>query len=148
MPELREVIGHAACDAFVSMFTGGEEDTYVPGQEAGSHQHDGVSQYPVLVHAHFNTDRNNPRDALRDVYSALMTASHELVDKNVKALVDRLRSSGSSGSGAAWSSLILDLHAQYGSDIGIFSAYFFNVLSLQRGDAIFLAPCLPHAYIR
>ena len=148
MPELREVIGHAACDVFVSMFTGGEGDTYVPGQEAGSHQHDGVSQYPVLIQVQFNSDRNDPRDALRDVYSALMTASHDLVDSNVKALVHRLRSSGGSGSGAAWSSLILDLHAQYGSDIGIFSAYFFNVLSLQRGDAIFLAPCLPHAYIR
>jgi len=157
VPELYHVIGGSACDAFLRLFSeddGGEGGggMYAPGEEAGSHEHDGVSHYTQLVRVRFNGEGGSERDALRDVYSALMTASCELVEKNVNALVERLRSSSSSSSssssGGAWSALILDLHAQYGCDIGIFSAFFFNVLSLQRGDAIFLAPCLPHAYIR
>jgi mannose-6-phosphate isomerase class I len=144
VPELREVIGESLCDKFLNMFNGGG-DAYVPGHEEGSHEHDGVSQYPSLPRFTFDTSRNDPEDALRALYSALMSANHAVVEANVRALAQRLRSSVG---GEAWNSLILDLHSQYGSDIGIFSIYFFNVLSLQRGEAIFLAPCLPHAYIR
>ena len=117
---------------------------YAPAADVGSHEHDGVWHHASLPRVRFSDA--DPEDALRSLYSALMCASPALVEQNVNALVERLRGSGSSG--AAWNSLILDLHSQYGADIGIFSIYFFNVLHLQRGDAIFLAPCLPHAYIR
>ncbi len=146
VPELRAVIGAALCDAFTSKFTedGEAGSSYAPAADVGSHEHDGVSHHASLPRVRFSDA--DPEAALRSLYSALMTASPALVEQNVSALVERLRGSG--GSGAAWNSLILDLHSQYGADIGIFSIYFFNVLSLQRGDAIFLAPCLPHAYIR
>jgi mannose-6-phosphate isomerase class I len=148
VPELRAVVG-ATCDSFVSMFVQDAEagGNYVPAAEEGSHEFDGLSHHPSLPRLRFNNP--DPHAALRALYSALMTADHALVETNVNALVERLCSDSATGSSAAaWNSLILDLHAQYGADIGIFSIFFFNVLSLQRGDAMFLAPCLPHAYIR
>jgi mannose-6-phosphate isomerase class I len=149
VPELRRVIGDSLCDAFVGKFVGdGQgESVYVPADVEGSHEQDGLSHYPSLPRVRFNDDDGDA--AVRELYSALMTADKSLVEANVDALVQRLGASrGGGSSGHAWASLVLDLHAQYGADIGIFSMFFFNVLSLQCGDAIFLAPCLPHAYIR
>jgi mannose-6-phosphate isomerase len=145
VPELRRVVGGALCDSFVGKFI--TDDVGACDVSDGGHEHDGLhhhSSLPRMCFAHADSE-----GAMRELYSALMTASQDVVEANVNALVQRLRDVVSSGGNSiAWASLILDLHAQYGADIGIFSIYFFNVLSLKCGDAIFLAPCLPHAYIR
>ncbi len=44
-------------------------------------------------------------------------------------------------------SLFLRLHTQYPGDIGLLSLFFLNYLTLSRGQAIFLGPNIPHAYI-
>ena len=43
--------------------------------------------------------------------------------------------------------LLLRLHSDFPGDIGCFAVYFLNYLKLEPGEAIFLAPNEPHAYI-
>ncbi|CAK9293979.1 unnamed protein product [Gordionus sp. m RMFG-2023] len=43
--------------------------------------------------------------------------------------------------------LILKLHSQFPGDIGCLAVLFFNVIHLEPGEAIFLGPDEPHAYI-
>ncbi len=145
VPELRGVVGAALCDAFVRKFVA--DDDGVNADADYGHDHDGLHHHLSLPRMRFC--HADSEGALRQLYTALMTASHDVVAASLHALVHRLRGIISSGGiGQAWASLVLDLFDQYGVDIGIFSLFFFNVLSLQCGDAMFLAPCLPHAYIR
>lgn len=43
--------------------------------------------------------------------------------------------------------LVKKLHTDFPGDIGCFAPYFMNYMLLQPGQAIFLKPNLPHAYI-
>ena len=43
--------------------------------------------------------------------------------------------------------LLLHLHSFFPGDIGCFAVYFLNFLTLSPGEALFLAPNEPHAYI-
>uniref|UniRef100_A0A6M2DFI1 mannose-6-phosphate isomerase n=1 Tax=Xenopsylla cheopis TaxID=163159 RepID=A0A6M2DFI1_XENCH len=43
--------------------------------------------------------------------------------------------------------LFLDLKQQFPNDVGILCIYFLNVLYLEPGEAIYLGPNIPHAYI-
>ncbi len=45
------------------------------------------------------------------------------------------------------SSLILRLNNQFPGDIGCFSVFFLNFLHLKPGEALYLAPNEPHAYL-
>jgi mannose-6-phosphate isomerase len=44
--------------------------------------------------------------------------------------------------------LFLRQHALFGADIGLFSFFFFNVLELKNGQAIYTEAGVPHAYIK
>lgn len=43
--------------------------------------------------------------------------------------------------------LILRLNSQFPGDVGCFCAFFLNHVVLQPGEAMFLGPNLPHAYL-
>lgn len=43
---------------------------------------------------------------------------------------------------------VLELHSQYGNDVGLFSPLMLNVITLEPGQAMFLSPRTPHAYIK
>lgn len=42
---------------------------------------------------------------------------------------------------------LLKLHQTYPGDVGCFSVYFLNLLTLQPGEALYLGPNEPHAYL-
>ena len=44
-------------------------------------------------------------------------------------------------------SLLIRTHAQFPGDVGCFALYFLNVINLEPGQAIFLGPNIPHAYM-
>ncbi|GAV85535.1 LOW QUALITY PROTEIN: PMI_typeI domain-containing protein, partial [Cephalotus follicularis] len=43
--------------------------------------------------------------------------------------------------------LVLQLEKQYPADIGVISAFFFNYVRLNPGEALYLGPNEPHAYL-
>lgn len=43
--------------------------------------------------------------------------------------------------------ILLKLDQEFPGDVGGFSVYFLNVMRLRKGEAIFLAANLPHAYL-
>lgn len=44
-------------------------------------------------------------------------------------------------------SLFEKLHSDFPGDVGCFGIYFFNWITLKPGEALFLAPNEPHAYL-
>lgn len=66
---------------------------------------------------------------------------------HVDKLLERLEELDEATREAHLSELISRLHSQFPGDIGVFCVYWFNYLCLQPGDAIYLGPNEPHAYI-
>lgn len=44
--------------------------------------------------------------------------------------------------------LFLELEHQYGTDVGLFSVFLFNLVELKEGEGIFLNAGIPHAYLK
>lgn len=74
-----------------------------------------------------------------------MTRDTNIVKESLSALVDRL--SKSEHSSTDLKNLIVRLNSQFPGDVGCFCIYFMNHIILKPGQAMFLAPNLPHAYL-
>ncbi|KAF7309751.1 Mannose-6-phosphate isomerase [Mycena indigotica] len=84
--------------------------------------------------------------ALRNVFSAVMTAEPTLVKSQLDLLVARYQSRPEDVSSDTVD-LVLRLNSQFPGDIGIFCAFLLNYVHLNAGEAIFLGAGEPHAYV-
>lgn len=85
--------------------------------------------------------------ALKDLFSAVMTAEESGFKAKLAALIARYGSDGESEDERSIKSLVWRLNAQFPGDIGVFCAYMLNHVLLNPGEAIFLAAGEPHAYL-
>ncbi|KAF8638759.1 hypothetical protein AX17_001975 [Amanita inopinata Kibby_2008] len=97
-------------------------------------------------------DPTNPeaKQALRDVFAAIMTAPEDEIKKQLSSLVQRYETElGQDTSGVSRDviDLILRLNSQFPGDVGVFCAFVLNYVRLQPGEAIFLGAGEPHAYV-
>ncbi|KAJ8497088.1 hypothetical protein ONZ45_g12204 [Pleurotus djamor] len=88
------------------------------------------------------------KQALKDVFEAVMTASDDVVQSQLSSLVARYkRNDLKLGEKKDIVDLVLRLDGQFPGDIGIFCAYLLNQVRLSPGEAIFLGAGEPHAYV-
>ena len=85
------------------------------------------------------------KGTLKSLYTLLMSTDESSVQQLTAALAERLAAKPDR---SAADELALRLYAQYPGDVGLFSVYFLNQLTLQPGQAFFMGPNRPHAYIR
>ena len=78
-----------------------------------------------------------------------MTSSPDAVSQQLSRLLARLEEKKSSGQDICdqCGELVLRLNSQFPGDVGCFCIYFLNHIILQPGEAMFLGPNLPHAYL-
>lgn len=96
-----------------------------------------------------STDFTGPNEkaALKDLFSAVMTAEQTVFLEQLDKLVSRYTNGGATASEESLKDLVLTLYTQYPGDIGIFCAFLLNYVDLLPGQAIFLSAGEPHAYI-
>ncbi|OBZ77683.1 Mannose-6-phosphate isomerase [Grifola frondosa] len=96
-----------------------------------------------------SADPTGPKEkaALKDVFSAVMTAKPSTFLPNLENLVSRYESGGVRDAEKDVQELVLRLNSQFPGDIGVFCAFILNHLILNPGEAIFLAAGEPHAYV-
>jgi len=95
-------------------------------------------------------DPNDPaaKQALRDLFSAVMTAPKELFTAQLTNLIDRFESrSVHVEEEEGVRELVLRLNSQFPNDIGTFCSFLLNYVKLSPGEAIFLGAGEPHAYV-
>ena len=92
--------------------------------------------------AEFN--RAQSESALRVCFSSMMSQSESVVVEQFAKLKARLEARAERG---YLDDLYLRLAEQYVNDVGCFSIYLLNCLKLSKGEAIFLAANMPHAYL-
>ena len=85
--------------------------------------------------------------ALKDLFSAVMTAEKEVFSVQLEKLVQRYQAGGASSHEAKVKDLVLRVDKQFPADIGTFCAFILNYVQMVPGEAIFLAAGEPHAYI-
>lgn len=89
------------------------------------------------------TDKKRAKLCL--LFSALMKTTQSIVKEQITKLVNRL--SHSSHPLSTESELFLRLSQSYPEDVGCFSVFVLRIVHLQPGEALFLAPNEPHAYL-
>ena len=87
------------------------------------------------------------KQALKDVFSAVMTAEPSTFQPELQKVVARYENGGAKPSEKEVVELVLRLNSQFPGDIGVFCAFVLNHLTLKPGEAIFLAAGEPHAYV-
>lgn len=89
------------------------------------------------------------KTALKEAFSALMMAEPSSVAAAARHLVARLSKQSDAGTQplSTTEQLALRLNQQYPDDVGIFAAFFLNVVSLKPGQAMYLPANQPHAYV-
>ncbi|KAG6889772.1 hypothetical protein C0995_014701 [Termitomyces sp. Mi166 len=86
--------------------------------------------------------------ALRDLFSAVMTADPGTFKPQLDALVARYeRGELREGEREDIKELVMRCHRQFPGDIGSFCAFLLNYVRLEPGEAIFLGAGEPHAYV-
>jgi len=84
------------------------------------------------------------RQGLKMVFGALMRADPSHVAQQLDQLVSRLSQQASR---SPVEDLVIRLNTQFPKDVGCFCVFLLNYMTLQPGEAIFLAANLPHAYL-
>lgn len=87
------------------------------------------------------------KEALKELFTALMNSKSEDIAAQAELLVDRAKNNGTFGDNDGLASLIVELDLQFPKDIGLFCAFFLNYVKLQPGEAMFLRANDVHAYI-
>ncbi|HHH50181.1 MAG TPA: mannose-6-phosphate isomerase, class I [Saprospiraceae bacterium] len=85
---------------------------------------------------------------IRQVYQAVMEMPQEEVDKILKPLKKRLTANNklSKSNPDYWAAQAFETYPTR-CDRGVFSIYFFNLVQLKKGEGIFQAAGIPHAYL-
>ncbi|KAG8659735.1 mannose-6-phosphate isomerase 1 [Manihot esculenta] len=87
------------------------------------------------------------KSLLRSIFTQLMSAGKEITTKVISKLKSRLHMESQVRELADKEWLVLKLEKQYPADIGIISAFFFNYVKLNPGEALYLGANEPHAYL-
>ncbi|KAL1285227.1 Mannose-6-phosphate isomerase [Trichinella pseudospiralis] len=91
------------------------------------------------------------KNSLKACFAALMNQSSDSVQKQFDRLMERAKGSLMNNAeavlGTVSVSLLSRLSSSYPGDVGCWAPFFFNHFTLQPGEAVFLGPGEPHAYL-
>ncbi|KAK9876685.1 hypothetical protein WA026_014064 [Henosepilachna vigintioctopunctata] len=94
-----------------------------------------------------NCNMEDDFELVKTAFKSVLQTPKEKIEIEVNNLLDRLSRIEKEQKVFENVELIQKLSKQFPGDKGIFMVYFLNYLKLQKGEAIFLGECEPHAYI-
>ncbi|GAV89540.1 PMI_typeI domain-containing protein [Cephalotus follicularis] len=107
----------------------------------------GCAYASQVLHTDKEDGEEKAKSVLLSIFTQLMSASEEMTDKVVTKLTSRLNTESQMRKLTDKEQLVLQLEKQYPADIGVISAFFFNYVRLNPGEALYLGPNEPHAYL-
>lgn len=113
---------------------------------------DKVPEFKAVVGAEavVKYKKSDKKHGLKPFFTSFMTSPENVIQQNLESLVQRWSKDGPDPNMEGQEEVIklfLRLHDAFPKDIGCFSIFFFNVVNLKPGEAIFLGPDEPHAYL-
>ncbi|KAM7279932.1 hypothetical protein ACFE04_007066 [Oxalis oulophora] len=107
----------------------------------------GTADANKILHVSEDDGEDKVKFALQSVFTQLMTPSKEMTAKAISKLKIRLNMECQKRQLTEKEQLVLQLEKQYPADIGVISAFFFNYVKLNPGEALYLAANELHAYL-
>ncbi|KAG7205859.1 hypothetical protein KM043_007792 [Ampulex compressa] len=92
-------------------------------------------------------DESGARKFLKVCFNSLLICDSGVIALQLRKLLDRLSNLDESSRQALNAGLLERLYSDYPGDVGCFGIYFFNCITMQPGEAIFLGSNEPHAYL-
>ncbi|XP_019616439.1 PREDICTED: mannose-6-phosphate isomerase-like [Branchiostoma belcheri] len=129
--------GFRPLEEIVGFLKGVAEFQAVVGSEAAE----------ALMTAQSSGQPDQVAQAMQKCFTALMTCDKDTVAKQLASLLDRLSKHGDVAMSDSNKELFQRLHSQFPGDVGCFVTFFLNHMRLQPGEAMFLGPNKPHAYL-
>ncbi|XP_043258975.1 mannose-6-phosphate isomerase [Colletes gigas] len=93
------------------------------------------------------TDETGIIKSLKTCFHSLMSCDPGLIALQLRKLLDRLSNLDESLRQTLHASVLERLYSDYPGDVGCFGIYFFNFITMQPGEAIYLGSNEPHAYL-
>ncbi|XP_062150591.1 mannose-6-phosphate isomerase 1-like isoform X3 [Alnus glutinosa] len=100
-----------------------------------------------ILHLDEQDGEEKAKSVLRSAFTQLMLASKETITEAVSKIKSRLHMESQVRQLTDKELLVLRLEKQYPGDVGVISAFFFNYVKLNPGEALYLGANEPHAYI-
>ncbi|XP_010532333.1 PREDICTED: mannose-6-phosphate isomerase 1-like isoform X2 [Tarenaya hassleriana] len=88
------------------------------------------------------------KSILEFIFAKILVSSQERISDTITKLKRRLQTEKKKRLLSDKEQLVLKLERQYPTDTGILAAFLLNYVKLNRGEALYLGPNEPHAYIR
>jgi mannose-6-phosphate isomerase len=92
-----------------------------------------------------NIERN--KSALKNLYRSLMEQDHAIIKTQLDKLINRISKIDPNPIRGTLNEVLMRIEKQYPNDVGIFSIFLLNFISLKPGEGLYLAANEPHAYI-
>ncbi|CAI9766924.1 unnamed protein product [Fraxinus pennsylvanica] len=87
------------------------------------------------------------KEVLRSIFTELMLAKKAVVSEAISKLITRLNIKREVRELTDKEELVMRLEQEYPGDVGVIAAFLFNYVKLRSGEALYLGPNEPHAYI-
>lgn len=94
-----------------------------------------------------DVDSNESKEAFKDCFESLVKCDEAKIKNSLDNLLKRLNNLEELQKKEFLVDLVQRIHSQFPGDVGIFCIYFLNYLKLHPGEALYLAPNEPHAYL-
>ncbi|XP_048231048.1 mannose-6-phosphate isomerase 1 [Ricinus communis] len=107
----------------------------------------GTADAKQVLHVNEQDGEEKVKSVVRSIFTQLMSASKEMITEVISKLKIRLHMESQVRQLTDKEQLILQLEKQYPADIGVISAFFFNYVKLNPGEALYLGANEPHAYL-
>ncbi|KAJ2753832.1 Mannose-6-phosphate isomerase [Coemansia sp. BCRC 34490] len=106
-----------------------------------------ADEFGEIVSASSSAGEGEKKAALRRLFAELMGASSDDVAAQLDRLVKRISQPKGGHSSPVVDELVLRLSTEYPGDVGVFCVFMLNVLQLSPGEAFYMGPNDPHAYL-
>ncbi|KAL4652103.1 hypothetical protein ACB092_01G208900 [Castanea dentata] len=100
-----------------------------------------------ILHINEQDGEEKVKSVLQSIFTQLMSASKEMITKALSNIKSRLQIESQARNLTDKELLVLRLEKQYPADVGVISAFFFNYVKLNPGEALYLGADEPHAYV-
>lgn len=100
-----------------------------------------------VLHIDEEDREDKSKEVLRSIFTELMSASKVTISQVISKMITRLNAKSEVRELTDKEKLVLQLEKQYPADVGIIAAFLFNYVTLNPGEAIYIAANEPHAYI-
>jgi len=150
VPEMRSLIGEAALERLASTIHVGLPPK--EGEEGRFAEIESLVRRTKSGEGEVKETNKDQKDALKEVFEILMTASEKKVQTTLRALITRYTQADSHAACQTTEErslvdLVLQLNSQFPDDVGVLCSFILNVVELEVGKSVFLKADEPHAYI-